>query len=255
MSDIRWMYPWHFRIILRETWAENFRDNVTLLKSTEKCWLERNLNSHLRDTGPPLYLLSYRVHRDWRSVLSFGIPKVRPQIPLESTFFSWLEQRQIIMKIFYTHDINCGSNWLIKTLLKLKKKSSEGFRIFITLVKLLNFLCSVWGGEELVQNTHRCQYRSQYRCQGQYTILGWITRSLHITGHTVVPVRIKDSSHYSYDCNSTAFYAGIARTKGLSFNFVSVPFHTVLGEHNLNYSLVLTNIIISSINDKSNLPV
>ena len=35
-------------------------------KSTEKRWLERDLNSHFRDTVPPLYLLSYRVHRDWR---------------------------------------------------------------------------------------------------------------------------------------------------------------------------------------------
>ena len=45
-----------------------FHDNLTLPKSTEKCWLERNLNSHLRDTGPPLCLLNDRVHRDWRRV-------------------------------------------------------------------------------------------------------------------------------------------------------------------------------------------
>ena len=31
-----------------------FHDNLTLPKSTEKSLLERALNSHLRDTGPPL---------------------------------------------------------------------------------------------------------------------------------------------------------------------------------------------------------
>ena len=34
-----------------------------------KSCLERDLNSHLRDSGPPLYLLSYRVNRDWSRVL------------------------------------------------------------------------------------------------------------------------------------------------------------------------------------------
>ena len=34
-----------------------------------KSWLEQDLNSHLRDTGP-LYQLSYQVYRDWRQVLS-----------------------------------------------------------------------------------------------------------------------------------------------------------------------------------------
>ena len=33
------------------------------------------------------------------------------------------------------------------------KGTSDGFRIFITLVKLLNFHCGGWGWE-LVQNTH-----------------------------------------------------------------------------------------------------
>ena len=79
-----------------------FHGNLTLPKSTGKCWVERGLNSHLRDTGPPLYLLNYRVHRDWIQQVErrTGIPKVRVQIPLESTFFSWLWQCQIIMKIF-----------------------------------------------------------------------------------------------------------------------------------------------------------
>ena len=45
-----------------------FHDRLTLSMSTRKCWLERDLNSHLRDTGSPLYLLNYRVHRDWRWV-------------------------------------------------------------------------------------------------------------------------------------------------------------------------------------------
>ena len=53
---------------IRSLWTEIFHDNLTLPKSTEKCWLELDLNSHLRDTNPPLYLLSYRVHRDWRRV-------------------------------------------------------------------------------------------------------------------------------------------------------------------------------------------
>ena len=55
----------------RYTWSETFHDNLTLPKSTEKCRLERDLNSHLRDTGLLLYLVSYWVHRDWRRVLSF----------------------------------------------------------------------------------------------------------------------------------------------------------------------------------------
>ena len=46
-----------------------FYDNLTRPKSTEKFWIERDLNSHLRHTCPPLYLLNYRVHRDWRRVL------------------------------------------------------------------------------------------------------------------------------------------------------------------------------------------
>ena len=33
-----------------------------------KSWFEWDLNSHLRDTDPPLYLLSYQVHRAWRRV-------------------------------------------------------------------------------------------------------------------------------------------------------------------------------------------
>ena len=127
-----------------------FHDNLTLPKSAEKCWLQQYLNSHLRDTGLPLYLLSYRVHRDWRrvfiqfkctrysrdnltlihermcSVVFFftisessseihmnrlsrwtGIPKVRFQIPLESTFFSWLRQCQIIVKKKVSVHVSC----------------------------------------------------------------------------------------------------------------------------------------------------
>ena len=42
-----------------------FHDNLTLLKSTEKCWLEWDLNSHLWDTGLLLYLLTYWAHWDW----------------------------------------------------------------------------------------------------------------------------------------------------------------------------------------------
>ena len=53
----------------RYTRTEVFHDNLTLPKSTGKCWLERDLNSHLRN-------------------------------PLEPTFFSWLRQCQIIMKNF-----------------------------------------------------------------------------------------------------------------------------------------------------------
>ena len=100
----------------RYTWTETFHDNLTLPKSTENCWLERHWNSHIRDTGLPLYLLSFRIHRDWRRVLSTrrigipkvwvfirrwtGIPKVRVQIQFESAFFSWLRECHIIMKSF-----------------------------------------------------------------------------------------------------------------------------------------------------------
>ena len=44
---------------------------LTLPKSTEKCWLEWDLNSHLWDTGLPVYLLSYWVHRDCVSICMF----------------------------------------------------------------------------------------------------------------------------------------------------------------------------------------
>ena len=108
--------------------------NLTLPKSTEKCWLERDLNSHLRDTGPPLYLLSYRVHRESRrAFIQFKYTRYsRDHLTLsmrecavfrfyfriilrdihegklfhdnltlpKSIFFSWLRQRQIIMKKF-----------------------------------------------------------------------------------------------------------------------------------------------------------
>ena len=64
-------FVWLFQILAWQyfLWTEIFHDNLTLPKSAEKCWLERDLNSHLRDTRPPLYLLSYRVHGDWRRVL------------------------------------------------------------------------------------------------------------------------------------------------------------------------------------------
>ena len=55
-----------FRIILKDIWTGIFHDNLTLPKSTQKCWLEQGLNSYVRDTGLPLFLLSYRVHRDCR---------------------------------------------------------------------------------------------------------------------------------------------------------------------------------------------
>ena len=46
-------------------------------KSTEKCcWLEWDLHLHLRDTGLPVFLLSYRVHRNWRQGLSSASRKV-----------------------------------------------------------------------------------------------------------------------------------------------------------------------------------
>ena len=45
-----------------------FRDNLTLPKSTHKCWLGRDLNSHLQDIDLPLYLLSYQFNRIWRPV-------------------------------------------------------------------------------------------------------------------------------------------------------------------------------------------
>ena len=40
--------------------------------SVIKSRLELDLNSHLRDPGPPLYLLSYRTNRDWRRVLTIS---------------------------------------------------------------------------------------------------------------------------------------------------------------------------------------
>ena len=52
-------------------------DILTLWKSTEKfCWLEWDLELRLRDTGRLLYLLSYRVHRNWRCGLSSAFEKV-----------------------------------------------------------------------------------------------------------------------------------------------------------------------------------
>ena len=43
---------------------------LTLLPPTKIRWLERDLNSHLRVSRPPLYPLSYRVNGDWWRVLS-----------------------------------------------------------------------------------------------------------------------------------------------------------------------------------------
>ena len=46
------IYIFCFRIILRETWTEiSLHDNLTLPKSTEKCQLVRDQNSHLRDSA------------------------------------------------------------------------------------------------------------------------------------------------------------------------------------------------------------
>ena len=73
-SQYELFQQWFLRLRWREqrasdkTSTENFHDNLTLSKSTGKCWLERDLNSHFRETGPPLYLLSYRGHRDWKRV-------------------------------------------------------------------------------------------------------------------------------------------------------------------------------------------
>ena len=51
-------------------------DVLTLWKSTGKCCrLESDLNLHLRNTSPPLYLLSYRVHRNLRQGLSSAFEK------------------------------------------------------------------------------------------------------------------------------------------------------------------------------------
>ena len=65
----------------RYTWTETFHDNLTLPKSIEKCWLERDLNDNL---------IQQRT----------GISKVRVQIPLESTFFAWLRRCQISAESF-----------------------------------------------------------------------------------------------------------------------------------------------------------
>ena len=123
-----------FCVNINNSWRKTFHDNLTLQKSIEKCWLERDLNSHIRDTGPPLYLLSYRVHRDWRRVfIQFKYTRYsRDNLTLSmrgrvvfrfyfriilrdihegkllhdsltlpnSTFFSWLRHCQIIMKKF-----------------------------------------------------------------------------------------------------------------------------------------------------------
>ena len=53
---------------INQVTLEIFHDILTLPKSTEKYWLQQDLNSHLWYTSPPLYLLSYQVHRDWRRV-------------------------------------------------------------------------------------------------------------------------------------------------------------------------------------------
>ena len=65
LTQFSW-HDWPARV--DATWTEICHDNLTLPKSTEKCWRERDLRSHLRDTGPPLYMFSYRAHRDWRQV-------------------------------------------------------------------------------------------------------------------------------------------------------------------------------------------
>ena len=45
------------------------------LTNTKTYWLKRDLNSHLRDSGPPLYPLSYSLFSPWRLVVSFYLYK------------------------------------------------------------------------------------------------------------------------------------------------------------------------------------
>ena len=94
-------------------WNDNFTIKLHCWSQLKKCWLEWDLNSHLQDTGLLLYLLSYWVHGDWRRVfIQFRCTRyscdnltlsmrMQVQILLESTFFSWLQQCRLIVKLSF----------------------------------------------------------------------------------------------------------------------------------------------------------
>ena len=59
----------YFRIIVKDTWAEVFHNNLTLPKSSEKCWLERDSSQHfLVDFGSVSLSWKISVHTH----VSFG---------------------------------------------------------------------------------------------------------------------------------------------------------------------------------------
>ena len=91
-------------ITLRDKWTEVLHNNLTKPKSTEKCWLEWDLNSHLRDTGPPrvfTQLKCTRFSRDnlmfihERTSMSFSILRDNLTLIRKSIFELWEKMRLI----------------------------------------------------------------------------------------------------------------------------------------------------------------
>ena len=165
------MFQFHFRIILRDTWTGYFHDNLTLPKLTEKSWLERDNVARisrvlkLDKNSLPIPVDSRAQQVEWRT----GIPKMRVQIPLVSTFFNWLRQYQIIMKNFCSCISEDDSETVAVLVLFISLLSS-----FITQLEELNLITPTWQ-IPLSHNTH-------------WKPVIWITfLDLHIQINTNVP--------------------------------------------------------------------
>ena len=63
------MFLFYYRTIPIEKHEEKISNMISYTaKVNSKSWLELGLSSHLRDSGPPLYLLSYQANSDWKWV-------------------------------------------------------------------------------------------------------------------------------------------------------------------------------------------
>ena len=77
---------WNERVLIKTsgllrlwwcTWLKCLVKNVCFCrKSSVKVDSSETWTSHLRDSGPPLYLLSYRANRDWRRVFPYQVHEI-----------------------------------------------------------------------------------------------------------------------------------------------------------------------------------
>ena len=82
---------------------------------------------HLRGTSPPHYLLSYRVHSNWRQVIfSWQLNAIHEdgcavfqfyfnsmfQLNFDFNFFSWLQQCRLIVKLSFHNTLGMILKWI-----------------------------------------------------------------------------------------------------------------------------------------------